>query len=152
MAEDKCTGMFAVVNFYEENEVEVVPLKWVTGPDGDKKCWWPMPEFFTLAKTTQLVKKQKDPEAEPEDGWTSYKARIMYTTGRWSSYFNFNVEPLKIITECYCYCDKLTFSIATTVIGNVTNLTFFFSHQRSSLANFVVIFTNFVPWLTLAVI
>jgi hypothetical protein len=44
---------------------------------------------------------------------------------------------------------RLKFSLATA-IGNVTNFTFFFSHGGHFWACFVVIFTNFVPFCTVA--
>ncbi|XP_078027182.1 uncharacterized protein LOC144464333 [Epinephelus lanceolatus] len=60
--------MFYIVEFYETQEVEVVPAAWVA----DDVCQWP-----TYYKPDELAKAIKN-EEQPGDSWEEYRVRILY--------------------------------------------------------------------------
>ncbi|KAL7391540.1 hypothetical protein ABVT39_010736 [Epinephelus coioides] len=61
-------AMFYIVEFYETQEVEVVPAAWVA----DDVCQWP-----TYYKPDELAKAIKN-EEQPGDSWEEYRVRILY--------------------------------------------------------------------------
>ncbi|KAL7383777.1 hypothetical protein ABVT39_017213 [Epinephelus coioides] len=64
----KREAMFYIVEFYETQEVEVVPAAWVA----DDVCQWP-----TYYKPDELAKAIKN-EEQPGDSWEEYRVRILY--------------------------------------------------------------------------
>ena len=64
--------MYAVVNFLDTREVEVVPLVWLFNKK--KKCYWP---HFTDAKRKKAVKNQ----LKPEKTWAKYNVKVMKIYG-----------------------------------------------------------------------
>ncbi len=69
--------MFAVVEFKEKAEVEVVPLNWIS-KDG-KFCSWPS---ITGAGAAQKISKAVQNKVEPNDNWESFTVkRVMCKTG-----------------------------------------------------------------------
>ena len=63
--------MFYIVEFYETQEVEVVPEGWVT----DDICQWP-----SYYKPEELVKAVKNAE-QPGSSWEEFGVRILYKAG-----------------------------------------------------------------------
>lgn len=70
--------MFYIVEFYETQEVEVVPAAWVA----DDVCQWP-----TYYKPDELAKAIKN-EEQPGDLWEEYRVRILYKAGMHITYQN----------------------------------------------------------------
>lgn len=63
--------MFYIVEFYETQEVEVVPAAWVA----DDVCQWP-----THYRPDELAKAIEN-EEQPGYTWEEYRVRILYTAG-----------------------------------------------------------------------
>ena len=60
---------FAVVDFFKENKVAVVPSRWIIHPAPNKKCYWPSgPGCSDL---------QKKANSQPREDWPSYPTRIL---------------------------------------------------------------------------
>ena len=69
---------FVVVDFFQEEVVDYVPLTWVKGD----KCAWPTSggKKLTLAQN----KLRDDPTSTPDKGWTWYPIKILRLCGKQS--------------------------------------------------------------------
>ncbi|XP_041860453.1 uncharacterized protein LOC121651978 [Melanotaenia boesemani] len=67
--------MFYIVEFYETQEVEVVPAAWVA----DDVCQWP-----SYYKPEELVKAVKNAE-QPGSSWEEFRVRILYKAAKYTT-------------------------------------------------------------------
>lgn len=70
--------MFCIVEFEDDNSVETVPAAWLR--ENGKQCLWP-----PVRQTNAVVKLAKENHV-PTDSWSSYKSRILFTSGIYYSY------------------------------------------------------------------
>jgi len=67
--------MFAVTNFLATNEVDVVPVNWLSETAG--VC------FYPPYKTTQRILKAKMSAESPTDQWSSHDVKCLYKTSEY---------------------------------------------------------------------
>lgn len=70
---NKVNEGYAVVEFTDENEVDVVSVRWLA--DGDTRCQWPT--YRMTAKITKAVKANIAPNAE----FKLLSVRVLAKTG-----------------------------------------------------------------------
>ncbi|ELU15459.1 hypothetical protein CAPTEDRAFT_203409 [Capitella teleta] len=58
---------FHIVEFIDEETVEVVPESWITSRNGVLYCWWPVHGQKMKAKKSE----------EPKDTWLDFKVRLL---------------------------------------------------------------------------
>ncbi|CAG9773379.1 unnamed protein product [Ceutorhynchus assimilis] len=76
--------MWAVVNFDEENAVEVVPYSWII--EKNNKCYWP--RNLTKDQTAEAIKNLVDPQSD----WVAYRMRIL---GKYDTFEKANKKASK---------------------------------------------------------
>lgn len=63
--------MYSIVHFLNENKVEMVPSLWIDG----NNCKWPP------TKSSQTINLLRKNLVSPEENWTAYNVRILYSSG-----------------------------------------------------------------------
>ena len=66
--------LYAVVEFRNENAVEIVATKWLINDEGRLKCYWPPGGY---SKARQMAVKQCD--ADPSI-WNCYNVKLVHAT------------------------------------------------------------------------
>jgi len=69
--------MFAVTNFLSLNEVDVVPVNWLSEVSGKCMCYWPP------YKTVQRIEKAKLSSEKPTSLWSSYEVKCLYKNSKY---------------------------------------------------------------------
>ena len=77
----ECSGnSFSVVEFTEDETVEVVPSSWLL--NNNQQCYWPCDPKLNKAKKKQYVRSEIDPLYHPRLNWQIFDCSVLISTGR----------------------------------------------------------------------
>lgn len=97
---------YAVVEFTEEDEVEVVPVGWLA--DGGNKCNWP--NIRSTAKISSLIKA----DVAPKDDFKLLPIRVLAKTGM--------ILPFILCTRMFRETQKLCMTILILLPGVIKDI------------------------------
>jgi len=80
---------FAVVDFYDEEVIDFVPLNWIKGD----RCAWPVAAGKKLSQSHKKLRESAD--SKPEEGWHWYPVAILSICGK----LRLSLSPVQIMNR-----------------------------------------------------